>query len=183
MNHTHKNRKPLETTVVSPWLTQSPVSHHQMPKQSNAISGWHVVFLSIVCNMTQTWTFLSKWEPYLAISLLCHDMVGDCVTWPMTNPPPGLTKLFSLVSTIVKPHQAPWLHLHSYARRLNHLDAYVIVGGHHMNSVWTRIADTTGLNFHSGACLVTHQNNTSCHAKSWSVCSIYKQHMPDHRLC
>lgn len=56
--------------------------------------------------------------------------------------------------------------LKHYARQLNHLNTYAIVRGHHMNSARTSTVYVTALNFHSGACIVTHQNKTSCHAKS-----------------
>lgn len=69
-----------------------------------------------------------------------------------------------------------------YARKINHLNTYVIVKGRYMNSPWTSTVDATGLNFHCEARLLTRQNNTSCHAKSWSACSIQKQHMHANRL-
>lgn len=94
----------------------------------------------------------------------------------VNDPHRGLIKLLIHICAIVK------LHLRRYARRLNHLNTYVIVRGHHMHSAWTSTVDATGLNFHRAARLVTHQNNTSCHAKSWSACSIHKQHMHARRL-
>lgn len=78
-----------------------------------------------------------------------------------------------LICATVKPHQS----LSVMQGGLTLLNTYVIVRGHDMNSPWSSTVDATDLNFHSGARLVTRQNNASCHAKSWSACSIQKQHM------